>query len=260
MADTGSEIIPASGNSPELPGARRAHTYSRLTTAMAVLALATVHLCAAAHRLDARQARSHQRRRALARRGSRPAARRIKSQASRERAGAPRSGPSPRRAGRRAAAVEELLCRSKSCAAAPKGPERAWSRAEAMFLLELAQRRLTLDRDVETAIVALESADTAPGLAARSERRAGAAADRARAASTARRAPARHHRHPGTAGQRRRATTRRADERHPGHRAQRVRSHELAGRNVRSCVRNGRAARLRISSSCAKSTIWPAVS
>ena len=51
-----------------------------------------------------------------------------------------------------ASSVEELRGRAE-------GPERAWSRAEAMFLLELAQRRLALDRDVETAIVALESAD-----------------------------------------------------------------------------------------------------
>lgn len=52
-----------------------------------------------------------------------------------------------------ATAVEALRGRSE-------GPERAWSRAEAMFLLELAQRRLTLDRDIDTAIAALESADS----------------------------------------------------------------------------------------------------
>lgn len=39
------------------------------------------------------------------------------------------------------------------------GPERAWSRAEARFLLELAQHRLTLEHDVGTAIAALEAAD-----------------------------------------------------------------------------------------------------
>jgi uroporphyrin-3 C-methyltransferase len=44
-----------------------------------------------------------------------------------------------------------------------QGPERAWSRAEALFLLELAQRRLELDRDVQTAIIALESADARLG-------------------------------------------------------------------------------------------------
>ncbi|HWK50891.1 MAG TPA: uroporphyrinogen-III C-methyltransferase [Steroidobacter sp.] len=51
-----------------------------------------------------------------------------------------------------ASTVEELRGRAE-------GPERAWSRSEALFLLELAQRRLTLDRDVGTAMVALESAD-----------------------------------------------------------------------------------------------------
>lgn len=48
--------------------------------------------------------------------------------------------------------LEELRGRSE-------GPERAWSRAEAMFLLELAHRRLVLDHDLATAVVALESAD-----------------------------------------------------------------------------------------------------
>lgn len=48
--------------------------------------------------------------------------------------------------------VEELRGRTQ-------GPERAWSRSEAMFLLELAHRRLTFDRDLATAMVALESAD-----------------------------------------------------------------------------------------------------
>lgn len=55
--------------------------------------------------------------------------------------------------------VEELLLSLEELRGRAEGPERAWSRAEAMFLLELAQRRLALDRDVQTAIVALESAD-----------------------------------------------------------------------------------------------------
>jgi uroporphyrin-3 C-methyltransferase len=38
-------------------------------------------------------------------------------------------------------------------------PQRAWARAEALFLLELANRRLKLDRDPATAIVALQAAD-----------------------------------------------------------------------------------------------------
>jgi uroporphyrin-3 C-methyltransferase len=48
--------------------------------------------------------------------------------------------------------VEELRARAES-------PQRAWVRAEALYLLELAERRLRLERDVETAIVAMESAD-----------------------------------------------------------------------------------------------------
>lgn len=51
-----------------------------------------------------------------------------------------------------AVSVEELRGRTL-------GPERAWSRAEALFLLELANRRLVFDRDLATAVVALQSAD-----------------------------------------------------------------------------------------------------
>lgn len=40
-----------------------------------------------------------------------------------------------------------------------EGPQRAWSRAQALFLMEIAQRSLVLERDVATAIAALESAD-----------------------------------------------------------------------------------------------------
>jgi uroporphyrin-3 C-methyltransferase len=48
--------------------------------------------------------------------------------------------------------VEELRTRTET-------PQRAWVRAEALYLLELAERRLKLERDVQTAIVAMESAD-----------------------------------------------------------------------------------------------------
>lgn len=48
--------------------------------------------------------------------------------------------------------VEELRARTES-------PERAWVRAEALYLLELAKRRLELERDIPTAILAMESAD-----------------------------------------------------------------------------------------------------
>ena len=88
--------------------------------------------------------------------------------------------------------VEELMLSLEQLRGRAEGPERAWSRAEAMFLLELAQRRLALDRDVKTAIVALEAADARLGSAARSVSRAGAAADRTRAASPALGAATRH--------------------------------------------------------------------
>jgi uroporphyrin-3 C-methyltransferase len=48
--------------------------------------------------------------------------------------------------------MEELRARTEA-------PERAWVRAEALYLLELAQRRIELERDLPTAIVAMESAD-----------------------------------------------------------------------------------------------------
>jgi uroporphyrin-3 C-methyltransferase len=48
--------------------------------------------------------------------------------------------------------VEDLRARTEA-------PQRSWVRAEALYLLELAERRLKLERDVETAIVAMESAD-----------------------------------------------------------------------------------------------------
>src|SRR5690606_24907973 len=55
--------------------------------------------------------------------------------------------------------LQELASATQELRGRAEGPERAWSRAEAMYLLELAQRRLALNRDVDTAIVALESAD-----------------------------------------------------------------------------------------------------
>jgi uroporphyrin-III C-methyltransferase len=55
--------------------------------------------------------------------------------------------------------VQDLANTTEELRGRSQGPERAWSRAEAMYLLELAQRRLALNQDIETAIVALESAD-----------------------------------------------------------------------------------------------------
>jgi uroporphyrin-III C-methyltransferase len=48
--------------------------------------------------------------------------------------------------------VEELRARTEA-------PQRAWARAEALYLLDLAERQLYLDRDVGTAIAAMEAAD-----------------------------------------------------------------------------------------------------
>jgi uroporphyrin-III C-methyltransferase len=159
MVDTGSEMTPASGIAPELPRARRAHTYSRLTTAIAVLALATsiyalLRIDSTRDRLDRTNdaARTLESERALLRAD-------LKSLANRQRTAA-------RDLDRRIDVLEdmpkqvqELVLSLEELRGRAEGPERAWSRAEAMFLLELAQRRLTLDRDVQTAIVALESAD-----------------------------------------------------------------------------------------------------
>jgi uroporphyrin-3 C-methyltransferase len=130
-----------------------------LTTAIAVLALAIagyslVRLDAIRDKLDTANAA------VAASNADRELLRaELKSQASRERQ-AHRDlnrrldtlNDAPQQLQELASSVEELRGRAE-------GPERAWSRAEALFLLELAQRRLTLDRDVETAIVALESAD-----------------------------------------------------------------------------------------------------
>jgi uroporphyrin-III C-methyltransferase len=61
-------------------------------------------------------------------------------------------GELPQRVRDLAASYEDLRARTER-------PQRAWSRAEALYLVELAQRRLSFDRDTATAIAALESAD-----------------------------------------------------------------------------------------------------
>ncbi|WP_331066532.1 uroporphyrinogen-III C-methyltransferase [Steroidobacter sp.] len=158
MAETGPESI-----SSPVPDAssrdRRAHTYSRLTTAIAVLALATagyalVRLDSVRDKLDTANAAV-----AAADADKELLRAELRSQASRERQAhrdlnrrLDELKDAPQQLQELASSVEELRGRAE-------GPERAWSRAEALFLLELAQRRLTLERDVETAIVALESAD-----------------------------------------------------------------------------------------------------
>lgn len=58
----------------------------------------------------------------------------------------------PTQVGELGQTVAELRARTEA-------PQRAWVRAEALYLLELAGRRLRLEHDVPTAIAAMESAD-----------------------------------------------------------------------------------------------------
>jgi uroporphyrin-3 C-methyltransferase len=58
----------------------------------------------------------------------------------------------PAQVGELGRSVEELRTRTEA-------PQRAWVRAEAMYLLDLGERRLNLEHDVVTAIVAMETAD-----------------------------------------------------------------------------------------------------
>ncbi|MGH8187781.1 MAG: uroporphyrinogen-III C-methyltransferase, partial [Steroidobacteraceae bacterium] len=157
MADIGSENPPAS--LPEAPRPRRVHTYSRLTTTVAVLALAASVY--ALLRIDSTRDRIDT---------VNDAARQFETDRNLLQVEVKNLGDRTRRStrelDRRVDALEdmpkqmqELLLSVEELRGRAEGPERAWSRAEAMFLLDLAQRRLTLDHDLQTAIVALESAD-----------------------------------------------------------------------------------------------------
>jgi uncharacterized protein HemX len=57
------------------------------------------------------------------------------------------------------AQVDELSRSQAELRARTDAPQRAWVRAEALYLLELASRRLDLEGDIRTAIVAMETAD-----------------------------------------------------------------------------------------------------
>jgi uroporphyrin-III C-methyltransferase len=158
MADSSTDL-PLKSALPEPATPKRIHSYSRLTTAIAVLALATAAY--SLWRLDATRDRLDQVNdlaRTLA--ADRNALQgELQSLADRERRGErdvlsrfETLNALPKQVQDLHAAVDELHARNE-------GPQRAWSRAEALFLLEIAQRSLVLDRDVTTAIAALESAD-----------------------------------------------------------------------------------------------------
>lgn len=141
------------------PPSRRPHTYSRLTTALAVLALATAaySLWRLDHTRDrieelTRIASALEADRTLLRAELRSLEEREKHAREQIQTSLSSLDDVPRQVQELANTTEELRGRAQ-------GPERAWSRAEAMYLLDLAQRRLALNRDVETAIVALEAAD-----------------------------------------------------------------------------------------------------
>lgn len=160
MAELGVNNSPPSATtSDSAPPPRRAHTYSRLTTAVAVLALATSiyslwRLDATRDRVDelgvaTRALEAERTYLASEIKNLDERARQARDELARRLA---LLDEVPNQLQELASATEELRGRAE-------GPERAWSRAEAMYLLELAQRRLALNRDVDTAIVALEAAD-----------------------------------------------------------------------------------------------------
>jgi uroporphyrin-III C-methyltransferase len=161
MVDSSSQELPAKSALPEEPaGRKRAHSYSRLTTAIAVLALATAsyslwRLDAIRDRLDEVNdlARTLAADRNALQGELRTLAQR-ETQSQRELvARLDAFNALPKQVQDLSTAVEDLQGRTE-------GPQRAWSRAEALFLIEIAERSLVLDRDVATAIAALESADS----------------------------------------------------------------------------------------------------
>lgn len=161
MADISPAELPSKSAPPEGPAARaRVHSYSRITTAIAVLGLATAAY--ALWRLDATRDRLDQvndlANTVAAQRNALQGELQVLSQ-------------------RENQSTRELIARLDTLSALPgqvrdlnavvddlhgraEGPQRAWSRAEALFLMEIAQRSLVLDRDIGTAIAALESADS----------------------------------------------------------------------------------------------------
>lgn len=160
MADTGVDNpppAPSAGDS--LRPARPAHTHSRLTTALSVLALLAAiyglwRLESTSERMDEIGAsiRALETERTYLRTEIKNIEDRSRQAREELATRLATLDEVPKQLQELATATEELRGRAE-------GPERAWSRAEAMYLLELAQRRLALNRDVDTAIVALEAAD-----------------------------------------------------------------------------------------------------
>jgi uroporphyrin-3 C-methyltransferase len=160
MSDSPADLTPKSALPEEPVVRKRAHSYSRLTTAIAVLALATAGY--ALWRLDATRDRLEQlndvARTLDADRNALQSELRVLSERERQ---------VTRDLGNRVEQLNPLLKQVQDLTSAvedlhgrTEGPQRAWSRAEALFLMEIAQRSLVLDRDVATAIAALESADS----------------------------------------------------------------------------------------------------
>src|SRR5690606_1084953 len=148
MADPGADNPPLSAQTSDaVRPARRQHTYSRLTTALTVLALAAAvyglwRLDSIRDRLDEIDVAT----RALEseRTFLRAELKSIEERSQQARDELVRRLAAlddvPKQLQELASATEELRGRAE-------GPERAWSRAEAMYLLELAQRRLALNRE-----------------------------------------------------------------------------------------------------------------
>ncbi|HEY6641724.1 uroporphyrinogen-III C-methyltransferase [Povalibacter sp.] len=158
MADTSPDSIPSHTTAPVVQ--RRPHTYSRFTTAIAVLALAIGAY--ALWRLDGTRDQLDDVKGQLAQTNTQRQVLQSEIRSLTEREQLARSAleqrlnalsDAPRQLQEFSAALEELQGRAE-------GPERAWSRAEASFLMELAQQRLALDRDIDTAVAALEAADS----------------------------------------------------------------------------------------------------
>jgi len=160
MVERSPDLTPPSALPEEPVAPKRVHSYSRLTTAIAVLALATAgyslwRLDSTRDRLDRMNdlARTLEADRSVLQGEVRALGERER-QLNRELSVRIETfAPLTKQVQDLTAAVEDLHGRTE-------GPQRAWSRAEALFLMEIAQRSLVLDRDVTTAIAALESADS----------------------------------------------------------------------------------------------------